>query len=167
MQIRELSQPMTSKKLNESLAKKFGYRINLEQFNDVQLEDARNKLRTRISQFEVNESFDSMLENTEYQKTRMFLDVINQEILEREMTKSEKTKEKEIKKKVDKSGMKKSKQKQYGAEKGKQIYFATIRKRAMDESVPESWINSALQRIELGESDREELKAELKNDNEK
>ena len=162
MQIRDLSQPMTSKKLNESLSNKFGYTLKLEQFSDVQLEDARNKLRTRISQFEINESYDSVLESTEYQKTRMFLDVINQEILEREMTKSEKQEEKTLKRKADKSGMKKSMKKQYGEDKGRQIYFATLRKRAMDESVPESWITSALERIDLGESDRNELKAELK-----
>ena len=65
MQIKEFSQPVTSKKLNENLARNFGYKINLEQFSDVQLEDARNKLRTKISQFEVNESFDSVLESPE------------------------------------------------------------------------------------------------------
>ena len=161
MQIRDLSQPVTSKKLNESLAKKFGYKVSLENFTDVQLEDARNKLRTRISQFEMNESYDAMLENHEYQKTRMFLDVSNQEILEREMTKAEKDEEEQLKSKYDKSGMKKSMQKQYGKEKGKNVYFATIRKRAMDESIPESWIDSAIARMELGESDNEELKAEL------
>jgi hypothetical protein len=161
MQIREFNQPITAKALNESLAQKFGYKINLEQFSDVQLEDARNKLRTRISQFEMNESFDSVLENTEYQKTRMFLDVLNQEILEREMTSAEKAEEKAIKAKTDKSGMKASMKKQYGKDKGENVYFATIRKRAMDESIPESWIDSAINRIQLGESDHEELKAEL------
>jgi hypothetical protein len=79
MQIRELSKPITSKMLNESLYKNFGYKINIEQFNDVQLEDARNKLRTKLSQFEVNESYDSLHDSREYQKTRMFLDCINQE----------------------------------------------------------------------------------------
>ena len=70
MQIRDLSQPMTSKVLNESMAKAFGYKLNLEQFSDVQLEDVRNKLRTEMSQFEVNESFDALHENPKYQKTR-------------------------------------------------------------------------------------------------
>ena len=37
----------------------------------------------------------------------------------------------------------------------------TVRSRAQKLSVPESWINSAINRIQLGESDREELKAEL------
>lgn len=162
MQIREFSQPVTAKALNEGLAKQFGYKINLEQFSDIQLEDARNKLRTKISQIEMNESYDAVLENTEYQKTRMFLDVINQEISEREMTAADKAEEEKLKSKYDKSGMKKSMQKQYGKEKGKNVYFATIRKRAMDESIPESWIESAIQRMSLGESDNVELKAELK-----
>ena len=162
MQIREFSKPVTAKALNESLAKQFGYKINLEQFSDMQLEDARNKLRTKISQIEMNESYDAVLENAEYQKTRMFLDCINQEITEREMTAADKAEEKAIKAKTDKSGMKKSMQKQYGKEKGKNIYFATIRKRAMDESIPDSWIESAIQRMSLGESDNAELKAELR-----
>ena len=162
MDIRDLSQPLTSKTLNENLAKKFGYRINLEGFTTAQLEDARNKLRTKISQFEVNESYNGMLENHSYQKARALLDVINQKIFEREMKPEEKAKEERLKKKYDPSGMKKSMQKQYGTEKGKNVYFATIRKRAMDESIPESWIESAIERIELGESTNDELKAELK-----
>lgn len=52
---------------------------------------------------------------------------------EKTMTKGEKTKEKKLKKKYDPSGMKASMQKQYGEEKGKKVYFATIRKQAMKE----------------------------------
>lgn len=153
MQIRELSQPVTSKKLNESLAKKFGYTINLEQFTDVQLEDARNKLRTKISQFEMNESYDTVLESPAYQKTRMFLDVLNQAILER--AESDDTADVEEK---PKAKMKKDAK----TEKTDESYVAsTIRQRARSGSVPESWIDNAISRIELGESDREELKAEL------
>lgn len=161
MQIREFHKPITSKQLNESLAKQFGYKLNFEQFNDVQLEDARNKLRTRISQLELSESFDAVTDSTVYQKTRLMLDCINQEILEREMTPDEKSAEKDIKKTADNSDMKASMKKQYGENKGENVYFATIRKRAMSESVPASWINSALKRFQLGESDKSELKAEL------
>lgn len=161
MQIRDLSKPVTSKQLNESLANKFGYKLNLEQFNDVQLEDVRNKLRTEISQFEVSESFDNLHGNAKYQKTRALLDVINQAILEREMTAGDKAEEEKLKSKYDKSGMKKSMQQQYGNEEGKKVYFATIRKKAMDHSVPEGWIENAIKRIQLGESDQEELAAEL------
>jgi hypothetical protein len=161
MQIRELSKPVTSKQLNENLANKFGYRLQLENFSDVQLNDAINKLRTRISQYELSEAYESVLESPEYQKTRLMLDCLNQEIMEREMKPEEKAEEKAIKAKTDKSGMKASMKKQYGEHKGENVYFATIRKRAMDESVPESWIDSALSRIELGESEKDELKAEL------
>ena len=83
MQIKDLSQPVTSKTLNESVAKTFGYKLKLEQFSDVQLEDVRNKLRTELSQMEMNESYDSILESSKYQKTRALLDVINQAIFER------------------------------------------------------------------------------------
>jgi hypothetical protein len=161
MQIRDLSKPVTAAQLNESLAQKFGYKLNLEQFTDVQLEDARNKLRTKLSQFELEESFDSVNESPAYLKTKIMLDCLNQEILEREMTPADKSAEKKIKAKVDKSGMKKNMQKQYGKEKGKQIYFAKIRKDAMAHKVPEGWIDSAINRIKLGETDAKELVAEL------
>lgn len=52
-------------------------------------------------------------------------------IEERHMTSAEKKKEERIKTKVDPSGMKASMKNQYGDEKGKQVYFATIRKKAM------------------------------------
>jgi molybdopterin converting factor small subunit len=54
-------------------------------------------------------------------------------VQEREMTSAEMSKEKHLKKKYDSSSMKKSMMKQYGAEKGKSIYFATIRKKAMEQ----------------------------------
>ena len=49
------------------------------------------------------------------------------------MTEKEKRKDDRLKKKYDKSDMKKSMQKQYGKEEGKKVYFATIRKQAMEE----------------------------------
>ena len=55
------------------------------------------------------------------------------DIVERKMTSSEKRKDTMLKKKYDKSDMKKSMQKQYGKEEGKKVYFATIRKQAMEE----------------------------------
>lgn len=158
MQIREFSQPITSKALNESLAKKFGYKLNLEQFSDVQLEDARNKLRTKISQFEVNESYDNVMENPDYQKTRMFLDTINQEIMERDDGKCE-TCHKDPCDCVDESV---DDDEEDDKEKTTESYVpSTIRSRAVAHSIPASWIDSAINRIQLGESDRTELKAEL------
>ena len=164
MQIREFQKPITAKVLNENLAKKFGYTINFEQFSDVQLEDARNKLRTRLSQMELSEAFDSVLESAAYQKTRLMLDCINQEIIERESHVSEGAKPDYID--LDKDGNKKETMKKAAKDKKKKTtesYVAsTLRQRAKKLSIPESWIDSALKRMTLGEADKEELKAELK-----
>ena len=48
------------------------------------------------------------------------------------MTSAQKRKDTMLKKKYDDSDMKKSMQKQYGKEEGKKVYFATIRKQAME-----------------------------------
>ena len=53
-------------------------------------------------------------------------------IEEATMTSAQKRKDTMLKKKYDKSDMKKSMQKQYGKEEGKKVYFATIRKQAME-----------------------------------
>jgi hypothetical protein len=83
MNIREISKPISAKALNESLAKKFGERVNLESFTTDQLYDARNKLRTRLSQVETTESFNSV-QKPAYQKSKLFLDVLNAAIAERD-----------------------------------------------------------------------------------
>jgi hypothetical protein len=82
MIIREFTKPVTAKALNESLAAKFGKKINIASFTLEQLQDARNKLRTRLSQVETMESFDAVQTDT-YQKSKMMLDVINAAIEER------------------------------------------------------------------------------------
>jgi hypothetical protein len=65
MNIREFTRPATAKKLNESLAKKFGARIDIDQFTTEQLQDVRNKIRTKLSQTETNESFDAVQDKAE------------------------------------------------------------------------------------------------------
>jgi hypothetical protein len=83
MIISEIAKKITSDLLNENLAKKFGQRIKLENFTLEQLQDARNKIRTTLSQVETNESFNAV-SNENYQKSKMYLDVLNQAIKERE-----------------------------------------------------------------------------------
>lgn len=83
MIISEFGKPVTAKSLNESLAKRFGSRIKLENFTLEQLQDARNKLRTKLSQIEMSESFNTVVEGDDYQKSKLFLDVLNAEISER------------------------------------------------------------------------------------
>jgi len=83
MNIREISKPVTAKSLNESLAKRFGKRIALDNFTLEQLQDARNKLRTDLFTVETTESFNAV-KTEAYQKSKLFLDVLNAEISERE-----------------------------------------------------------------------------------
>lgn len=82
MNIREFAKPVTSKSLNESLAARFGKKIDLNSFTLEQLQDVRNRIRTKLSQVETNESFDSVHNDT-YQKSKMMLDVLNAAISER------------------------------------------------------------------------------------
>ena len=83
MNIAEFTKPVTAKTLNESLAKKFGQRINLESFTLEQLQNARNKLRTKMSQVEMTENFSTVVESDAYSKSKAMLDVLNAEISER------------------------------------------------------------------------------------
>ena len=83
MLIKEFSKPVTAATLNENLAKKFGTKINVEKFTLEQLEDVRNRLRTQLSQVETNESYGNVIKSNAYQKTKMFLDVINAAIEEK------------------------------------------------------------------------------------
>lgn len=62
---------------------------------------------------------------------KLLLDLAKKPLKERHMTAADKKREEELKDKYDDSEMKQSMIKQYGPEKGKQIYFATIRKKAM------------------------------------
>ena len=89
MIISEIRAPITSKAINESLAKKFGEKFKVNKFTVEHLEDARNKIRTKMSQFETNESFDQVHSNDEYQKNKLFLDVLNQAISERDVVNDE------------------------------------------------------------------------------
>lgn len=135
MQIRELSAKVTSEQLNESLAKKFGYKISVDKFSDVQLEQVRNHLVSKVTNFEKTNSFDSVLENTEYQKNRAMLDVVRQAIKERTLSDDEKAKKEKYVK-----GMKKASgtfKKKYG-EKGEEVMHATATKMAKKESVEEA-----------------------------
>jgi hypothetical protein len=162
MQIRELSKLVTSKRLNESLAKNFGYKLKLEQFNDVQLSDVQNKLRTEMSQLEMNESFDSLHESPAYQKTRALLDVINQEVMEREEGKCGDCHKSPCACDIDESQDEEATMKKQKKNESVNQYRATaIGQRAKGFSVPQSWINGAINRIHMGESDNAELKAEL------
>ena len=83
MQIREFSKPLTAAKLNESLAQRFGSKINIDEFTTEQLQDARNKLRTQVFNVETTESFDAV-QKQGHSKNKLFLDVLNAALSERD-----------------------------------------------------------------------------------
>jgi predicted DNA-binding protein len=74
----------SSRRLNESLQKTFGKKLNLESFDLDQLQDARNKLRTQVSQVRNEAGFNENLENEAFTQAQWMLDAINSEIAERE-----------------------------------------------------------------------------------
>ena len=73
-----------ARKLNEGMEKDFGTKLNLEGFDLHQLQDARNKLRTQVSQVRSQSGFNENLENEAFQQAQWMLDAINAEIIERE-----------------------------------------------------------------------------------
>jgi hypothetical protein len=83
MQIREFSAPVTAAKLNESLAQRFGSKIDIDAFTTEQLQDARNKLRTQVFNVETTESFDAVQQKG-HTKNKLFLDVLNAALHERD-----------------------------------------------------------------------------------
>jgi hypothetical protein len=74
----------SSRRLNESMEKTFGKKLNLESFDLAKLEDARNKIRTQISQVRSESGFNENLDNDAYSQAQWMLDAINAEIAERE-----------------------------------------------------------------------------------
>jgi hypothetical protein len=135
MQINELSHPKNSKALNESLAKKFGYKLNVDSFTMEQLQAARDKITLELAQFETSKNYDAVYESNSYQRDRALLDVITQAITERTLSPEEEgKKEKYVK------GMKKKEsefKKRYG-KKGEEVMNATATKMAKKESIEEA-----------------------------
>jgi hypothetical protein len=74
----------SAKKINESIEKTFGKKLNLENFSMIQLQDACNKLRTQVHVARSQSGFNENLENETLTQAQWMLDAINAEIAERE-----------------------------------------------------------------------------------
>ena len=64
------------------IAKQFGKQVSLERYNREQLEDMRNKLRTRVFQYEGSKGFNDLLHNESYQQDKAMLELLNTRIKE-------------------------------------------------------------------------------------
>jgi hypothetical protein len=74
----------SAERINESLEKNFGAKINFQDFDTAKLEDARNKLRTQIHDARSQSGFNETLENPTLSKAQFMHDAIVAELAERE-----------------------------------------------------------------------------------
>lgn len=154
MQIKELAHPKTSRALNESVAQKFGYKLNLDSFTMEQLRAARDKITRQLAEFETSRNYDAVYESNAYQRDRALLDVITVAISERTLSPGEEAKkEKYVKGMKKKSGEFK---KRYG-DKGDEVMHATATKMAKKESIEEAMevLRSVLSERTLTEGEEE------------
>ncbi len=74
----------SAERLNESMEKLFGTKLDLASFDLPRLEDARNKIRTQLSQVRSASGFNETIENEAVSQAQFMLDAINAEIAERQ-----------------------------------------------------------------------------------
>ncbi len=74
----------SAKKLNESMEKLFGTKLDFASFDLPRLEDARNKIRTQLSQVRTSSGFNETIDNEAVTQAQWMLDAINAEISERQ-----------------------------------------------------------------------------------
>jgi len=84
MNITDIFNNRSPKKINEAIETVFGKKLNLEAFTIEQLEDSRNRLRTQIYTVRTSSGFNETVENDSYTKAQWMLDAINAEVMQRE-----------------------------------------------------------------------------------
>jgi hypothetical protein len=135
MRITDFSKPKSSKLLNENVARKFGTKLNIDSFTSEQLTSARQTLVSKLNHLQTTVAFNELTENSDYQKSRALLDVIDQALTERKLESGEEQKKEKYVK-----GMKKVKgdfEKKYPG-RGEEVMYATATKMAKKESVEEA-----------------------------
>lgn len=73
---------LTSSKIKENINKMFGVNVSFEKYSREQLEDIRNKIRTRVFQLENSTGMTDLLTNETYQKDKAMLALLNTRIKE-------------------------------------------------------------------------------------
>ena len=82
MKTTDFTAKISSSKLKENMNKMFGVNVSLDKYSREQLEDMRNKLRTRVFQQEGSAGINDLLTNETYQKDKAMLDLLNTRIKE-------------------------------------------------------------------------------------
>ena len=78
----ELTKPITTESLLAEFESRFNQTMDLSKFTKEELEDTANHIRTKIHNITQNTHFGEELQNNDYQKNQMMLDIVNQAINE-------------------------------------------------------------------------------------
>ena len=81
----DLTKPITTESLLKEFESRFNMTMDLSAFNEEELQDYANHVRTKIHEITQNTHFGQELTNDGYQKNQMMLDIINQAIQERKI----------------------------------------------------------------------------------
>ena len=81
----ELTKPITTESLLSEFETRFNMTMDLTKFNEHELQDYANHVRTKIHEITQNTHFGQELKDDGYQKNQMMLDIINQAITERKL----------------------------------------------------------------------------------
>ena len=81
----EFTKPLTTESLLKEFESRFNMTMDLSKFNEEELQDYANHVRTKIHEITQNTHFGQELTDNSYQKSQMMLDVINQEVSQRKL----------------------------------------------------------------------------------
>lgn len=81
----DLTKPITTESLLKEFESRFNMTMDLSQFNEEELQDYANHVRTKIHEITQNTHFGQELKDDSYQKSQMMLDIINQAVTERKL----------------------------------------------------------------------------------
>jgi hypothetical protein len=81
----EFTKPVTTESLLKEFESRFNMTMDLSKFNEEELQDYANHVRTKIHEITQNTHFGQELTDNSYQKSQMMLDVINQEVSQRKL----------------------------------------------------------------------------------
>ena len=78
----ELTKPITTESLLKEFESRFNQTLDVSNYTKEELEDTANHIRTKIHNITQNTHFGQELKDSNYQKSQMMLDIINQAIQE-------------------------------------------------------------------------------------